>query len=52
MSRRVLYQGAVSLDGFIAGPNGEYDWILMDPSIDFAANVQGVRHCGDGAQDI
>jgi dihydrofolate reductase len=28
---------AVSLDGFIAGPNGEYDWIVMDPSIDFAA---------------
>jgi dihydrofolate reductase len=27
----------VSLDGFIAGPNGEYDWIVMDPSIDFAA---------------
>jgi dihydrofolate reductase len=28
---------AVSLDGFIAGPNGEYDWIVVDPSIDFAA---------------
>jgi dihydrofolate reductase len=27
----------VSLDGFIAGPNGEYDWIVMDPSIDFGA---------------
>jgi dihydrofolate reductase len=27
----------VSLDGFIAGPNGEADWIVMDPSIDFAA---------------
>jgi len=33
----VRYQVAVSLDGFIAGPNGEYDWIVMDPSIDFAA---------------
>jgi dihydrofolate reductase len=28
---------AVSLDGFIAGPNGEHDWIVMDPAIDFAA---------------
>ena len=28
---------AVSLDGFIAGPNGEFDWIVMDPSVDFAA---------------
>ena len=25
----------MSLDGFIAGPNGEYDWITMDPTIDF-----------------
>lgn len=37
MSRRLRYQVAVSLDGFIAGPSGEYDWIVMDPSIDFAA---------------
>jgi dihydrofolate reductase len=37
MSRRLRYQVAVSLDGFIAGPNGEADWIVMDPSIDFAA---------------
>ena len=35
MSRRLRYGVAVSLDGFIAGPNGEYDWIVMDPSIDF-----------------
>ena len=34
--RKVLYGGAMSLDGFIAGPNGEYDWIVMDPDIDFA----------------
>jgi dihydrofolate reductase len=37
MKRRVRYQVAASLDGFIAGPNGEYDWIVMDPSIDFDA---------------
>jgi dihydrofolate reductase len=28
---------AVSLDGFIAGPKGEYDWIVADPEIDFRA---------------
>ncbi len=37
MTRRLRYQVAVSLDGFIAGPRGEYDWIVMDPAIDFAA---------------
>lgn len=35
--RRIRYQVAMSLDGFIAGPRGEYDWIIMDPAIDFAA---------------
>lgn len=35
--RRLIYEVATSLDGFIAGPNGEYDWIPMDPDIDFAA---------------
>ena len=37
MSRQLRYHVAVSHDGFIAGPNGEYDWIVMDPSIDFGA---------------
>jgi dihydrofolate reductase len=35
--RRVRYSVAMSLDGFIAGPNNEHDWIIMDPSLDFAA---------------
>jgi len=37
VSRRLRYGVAVSLDGFIAGLKGEYDWIVMDPAIDFAA---------------
>jgi dihydrofolate reductase len=35
MPRRIRYQVAASLDGYIAGPNGEADWIVMDPDIDF-----------------
>lgn len=37
MAKRLRYQVAMSLDGFIAGPNDEADWIVMDPSIDFGA---------------
>ena len=35
--RRIRYSVAMSLDGYIAGPNGENDWIIMDPEIDFGA---------------
>jgi dihydrofolate reductase len=35
--RRIRYSVAASLDGYIAGPKGEADWIVMDPEIDFAA---------------
>ena len=35
--RRGRYSEAMSLDGYIAGPKGEFDWILVDPDIDFGA---------------
>ena len=35
--RRIRYSVAMSLDGYIAGPKGEADWIVMDPDIDFSS---------------
>ncbi|HVF27753.1 MAG TPA: dihydrofolate reductase family protein, partial [Pyrinomonadaceae bacterium] len=35
--RRIRYAVATSLDGYIAGPKGEADWIIIDPEIDFGA---------------
>jgi dihydrofolate reductase len=37
--RRVRYSVAMSPDGYIAGPNGESDWIVVDPDIDFEASM-------------
>lgn len=35
--RRLRYGVAMSLDGFIAGPSGEHDWMVADPALDYAA---------------
>jgi dihydrofolate reductase len=35
--RRIRYQVACSLDGFIAGPDDDFDWIPPEPSFDFEA---------------
>ena len=35
--RQIRYGVAMSLDGYIADANDGFDWIVMDPDIDFAA---------------
>jgi dihydrofolate reductase len=35
--RRIRYSVATSLDGYIAGPKGEFDWIETNPDFDFGA---------------
>lgn len=37
--RKLAAGFAVSLDGYIEGAAGEYDWIVSDPSVDFAAQM-------------
>jgi dihydrofolate reductase len=34
--RKIRYAVAMSLDGYIAGPSGEADWIVTDPEINFS----------------
>lgn len=40
--RQVLYRVAASLDGYIAGPHGEVDWIVHDPALDLAGVYESV----------
>jgi dihydrofolate reductase len=40
--RRVLYRVAASVDGYIAGPRGELDWIVRDPAVDLAKVYESV----------
>jgi len=35
MSRKIILDLAVTLDGFIEGKNGEVDWCIMDPELEF-----------------
>lgn len=38
--RKIIYSMMVSLDGFVARPNGDLDWVLIDEEIHTFANNQ------------
>jgi len=40
--KKVILDLAVTLDGFIEGPNGEIDWCIMDDDMDFDAFLSGI----------
>jgi dihydrofolate reductase len=40
--RKIILDLAVTLDGFIEGPNGEIDWCILDEDMDFEGFLSGV----------
>jgi len=40
--RKVILNLAVTLDGFIEGPNGEVDWCIMDDDMDFGSFISSI----------
>ncbi|MEZ2440531.1 dihydrofolate reductase family protein [Chitinophaga sp. RCC_12] len=40
--KKVILNLAVSLDGFIEGPNGEIDWCIMDDDMDFGSFIASI----------
>ena len=40
--RKIVLSLAVSLDGFIEGPNGEYDWCFMDQDYGMSAFMNSI----------
>jgi len=40
--KKILLNLAVTLDGYIEGPNGEIDWCIMDDDMDFIEFLSGI----------
>lgn len=40
--KKVILNLAVTLDGFIEGPNGEIDWCIMDDEMNFDAFIESI----------
>ena len=40
--RKIILNLAVSIDGFIEGPNGEIDWCIMEDDMGFDSFLAGI----------
>lgn len=40
--KKIILDLAVTLDGFIEGPNGEIDWCILDEDMDFEGFLSGI----------
>jgi dihydrofolate reductase len=40
--KKIILNLAVTLDGFIEGPNGEVDWCIMDDDMDFGGFIASI----------
>jgi len=40
--KKIILDLAVTLDGFIEGPEGEIDWCIMDDDMDFEGFISGI----------
>ena len=40
--KKIILDLAVTLDGFIEGPNGEIDWCILDEDMDFDGFLSGI----------
>lgn len=40
--KKIILDLAVTLDGFIEGPNGEIDWCILDEDMDFEEFLSGI----------
>lgn len=40
--KKIILNLAVTLDGFIEGPNGEIDWCIMDEEMNFDAFIESI----------
>jgi dihydrofolate reductase len=40
--KKIILDLAVTLDGFIEGPNGEIDWCILDQDMDFEGFLSGI----------